>query len=284
VSFKYDPFGRRIQKSSPSETVNYLYDGYTLLEEVDNSGNLLARYTQSNAVDESLSVLRASTTSYYEADGLGSVTSLSNSAGVLANTRTYDSFGKLTASAGTLPNPFQFTGREFDQETGTYYYRMRYYDSDSGRFISEDPSPFDLEWPNLYLYVKNRPTGLIDPFGLSPQVFGPWICTWCAEFGAGSAWMWEGYERMKNRNWQGDDKYYHCMANCRATNVGSGGATAAKVISFFRTDVSSRIREPNDWRNDDKANKCGQQGGNCDQTCAPFLPHTSPGKPPFPGW
>jgi RHS repeat-associated protein len=157
VTFKYDPFGRRIQKSSPLGTTNYLYDGMNLLEEVDNSGNVLARYTQGASVDEELSELRANTTSYYDADGLGSITSLGNGAGALANTYTYDSFGKLTASTGTLTNPFQFTGREFDQETGIYYYRMRYYDSNSGRFVSEDPAAFDLQWPNLFSYVKNSP-------------------------------------------------------------------------------------------------------------------------------
>jgi YD repeat-containing protein len=48
VAFKYDPSGRRIQKSSTSGTTNYLYDGQweNLIEEVDNSGNLLARYSQ----------------------------------------------------------------------------------------------------------------------------------------------------------------------------------------------------------------------------------------------
>lgn len=44
--------------------------------------------------------------------------------------------------------------------------------------ISEDPAAFDLRWPNLYLYVNNSPTGLVDPSGLSPQVIGPFICTW----------------------------------------------------------------------------------------------------------
>jgi RHS repeat-associated protein len=288
VAYKYDPFGRRVQKAftqgSTTTTTNYIYDGPNLLEEVDNSGNVIARYSQSNLIDEPLSELRAGTTSYYEADGLGSITSLSNSAGTLANTYSYDSLGKSIASTGIITNPFQFTAREFDQGTGIYYYRMRYYDSSSGRFVSEDPAAFDLQWPSLYLYVKNRPTGLIDPFGLSPQVLGPFVCTWCAEFAQGSLWLWEGYQRMRQRMWIGDDKYYHCMANCRATNSGPGGAAAAKVISFFRTDVSSRIREPNDWRNDDRANKCGQQGGNCDQVCAPFVPQSSPGKPPFPGW
>ena len=84
-------------------------------------------------------MLRSGATSYFHADGLGSVTSLSNAAGSIANTYTYDSFGKLTASTGSLVNPFQYTARESDTETGLYYYRARYYDPSSGRFISEDP-------------------------------------------------------------------------------------------------------------------------------------------------
>ena len=57
--------------------------------------------------------------------------------------------------------------------------------------------------------------------------------------------------------------------------------TSALYFSFLRTDVRSRITEPTDWQNDKKANTCGQQGGNCDQTCAPFVPKHSPGKPQF---
>jgi RHS repeat-associated protein len=168
VSFKYDPFGRRIQKSGPSGTTNYLYDGRDLLEEVDSSGNVLARYTQFPSIDQPLAELRSGVTSYYEQDGIGSVSALSNSAGALANTYTYDAFGKLTASTGTLVNPFQYTGREFDQETGIYQYRYRYYDSSVGRFTSEDPYGF-RGGANFYRYVFNSPTNLVDPWGLAPN-------------------------------------------------------------------------------------------------------------------
>jgi len=46
TTFRYDPFGRRIQKSGPLGATNYLY-AVLPLEEVDNAGNVLARYTQS---------------------------------------------------------------------------------------------------------------------------------------------------------------------------------------------------------------------------------------------
>jgi RHS repeat-associated protein len=135
---------------------NYLYDGDNLLEEVDNSANVLARYTQDQGIDDPVSMLRSGTTSYYQADALGTVTSLSNSAGALASTYAYDSFGNLTASTGTITNPARYTGREFDSESGLYYYRARYYDPSVGRFVSEDPVGFSAGM-NFYRYVHNSP-------------------------------------------------------------------------------------------------------------------------------
>jgi len=129
VSFKYDPFGRRIYKSSSAGTSVFGYDGDNLVEETNAAGAVVARYSQTQNIDEPLAVLRSGAASYYHADGLGSVTSLSSSAGAIANTYTYDSFGKLTASTGSLANPFQYTARESDSETGLYYYRARYYDA-----------------------------------------------------------------------------------------------------------------------------------------------------------
>jgi YD repeat-containing protein len=59
TTFKYDPFGRRIQKSGPLGTTNYLYDGKALLEEFDTSANVLARYIRSKGIDKPLAQLRA---------------------------------------------------------------------------------------------------------------------------------------------------------------------------------------------------------------------------------
>jgi len=193
TTFKYDPFGRRIQKSGPMGTTNYLYDGVNtkanVIEELDNAGNVLARYTESLSVDQPLSELRSGTTTYYQQDGLGSVTSLSSSTAALANTYVYDSFGKLSASTGTLTNPFQYTGREFDPETSEYYYRARYLDNSVGRFISEDPIQF-RGGINFYAYVGNKSPNFNDPSGTQSASYtrfcvgkgGGWaspICGYC---------------------------------------------------------------------------------------------------------
>ena len=168
VTFKYDPFGRRIYKSSSSTTSIFAYDGNNLVEEANSSGTEVASYSEGLSIDEPLAMNRSSAVSFYEADGLGSVTSLSSSAGALAQTYTRDSFGKQTASSGSLTNPFQYTAREFDAETNLYFYRARYYDPETGRFMNEDPIGISGGL-NLYSYVKNSPINLTDATGLQRQ-------------------------------------------------------------------------------------------------------------------
>jgi len=60
---------------------------------------------------------------------------MSDASGALAQTYTYDSFGNLTASSGAVTNNLRYTGREFDSETGLYFYRARYYVPNPGRFL-----------------------------------------------------------------------------------------------------------------------------------------------------
>lgn len=169
VAFKYDPFGRRVYKSSSAGTSVYAYDGDSLIEETNSSGAAVARYSHGPNIDETLAMFRSSATSYFHADGLGTITSLANTAGSLAETYTFDSFGKPTNSSGSLTNPFQYTGREFDSETSLYYYRARYYDPGIGRFISEDPTGVEGGM-NLFAYTDNNPLKWVDPFGLAPKL------------------------------------------------------------------------------------------------------------------
>ena len=177
VAFKYDPFGRRVYKSSPTFTGIFAYDGDNLIETTNGSGVEVAGYTQNQGVDDPLAELRSGGSSYYEADGLGSITSLSSSTGSIANTYTYDSFGNVTNFTGTLSNPFHYTGREFDSETGAYFYRARYYDSTIGRFISEDPIQFK-GGIDFYAYVVNNPLNLTDANGLAPGGGGRESCSY----------------------------------------------------------------------------------------------------------
>ncbi len=58
VSFKYDPFGRRIYKSSSAGTSVFAFDGDNLIEETNSSGAAVARYAQTQNIDEPLAMLR----------------------------------------------------------------------------------------------------------------------------------------------------------------------------------------------------------------------------------
>ncbi len=155
--------------SPAGATTIYVYDGSNIEEELNANGTLGERYTYGPGVDEPLVGQRQPKIFFYEADGLGSVTSLTDPTGAVAATYTYDSFGFLTNSTGSATNWFRYTAREFDSDTALYYYRARYYDPTVGRFISEDPIRF-TGGRNFYVYVGNDSSSRTDPFGLCPKV------------------------------------------------------------------------------------------------------------------
>lgn len=169
VSFTYDPFGRRVGKVSGSTTTIFVYDGAGIVEEVDATGTVVARYVQGPNIDEPLAMVRGGAKHYYQSDGLGSITSLTDSSGAVAASYVFDAFGNQTAATGSLTNTFRYTAREADTDTGLYYYRARYYDQNAGRFLTEDPLFFAGGNLNLYTPVWNNPINFIDPFGESPK-------------------------------------------------------------------------------------------------------------------
>ncbi len=177
ASYKYDYQGRRTSRTVGASTNTYLYDGLNLVQE---EGATSADYLFGPGVDEPLAMRRGGQTYYYVADGLGSVTEVTNSAGTVQNTYLYDAWGQTRNQTGTLTNPFGYTAREAG-EAGTLYYRARYYQPSIGRFLSEDPI---RPWPNAaadnwsllalnrfdtrppqYEYVGNDPVNWLDPSG-----------------------------------------------------------------------------------------------------------------------
>ena len=111
----------------------------------------------------------ATGTLFYHQDGLGTVTDLTDANGAVAKAYAYDAYGNILESPGTVNQPYTYTGREFDQETGLYYYRARYYDAAAGRFLQQDPLGFTGGNPNLYAYVEGNPSNLTDPDGEIPR-------------------------------------------------------------------------------------------------------------------
>ena len=73
---------------------------------------------------------------------------------------------KKLAVAESVSQPFSYTGREYDGESGLYFYRARYLDATTGRFLSEDPIRLRAGDQNFYRYVRNNPLNFRDPSGL----------------------------------------------------------------------------------------------------------------------
>ena len=153
----------------------------------------MARYTHGPGVDEPLIMERdldgsgtfeLNETFFYHTDALGSITELTDSTGSVVQSYVYDAFGNMTvfdatgleiAPESAIANPYTYTGREFDIESGLYYYRARYYDPRIGRFTQADPIGFQGGDTNFYAYVANNPVNFTDAFGLvasSPGLAG----------------------------------------------------------------------------------------------------------------
>jgi RHS repeat-associated protein len=168
--FAYDPLGARVEKVAGGVTTSYTYDDEDLLREV--RGGTALKYVHGLRIDEPLAAEYGAGLTYFHTDGLGTIVKTTTMSGAVAATRQYDSWGNLQTGADQAG--FAFTGREWDPETGLYYYRARYYDPRLGRFISEDPLaslPGRMEFGAtlgypLYAYANNSPASHTDPTGM----------------------------------------------------------------------------------------------------------------------
>jgi RHS repeat-associated protein len=178
ASYAYDAFGRRREKTVDGAVTRYVYAGDRVLEEYDGANVLQRRFVHGPGIDEPVSMAATGATYYYHFDKLGSVVGLSDAGGNLVETHTYSPYGKVDTPSA-VGNPFHFTGRRLDPETGLYHYRARSYDPGLGRFLEVDPVRH-VGGINLYAYVQNDPLNFLDPFGLfrfgkRPLSGAPWI-------------------------------------------------------------------------------------------------------------
>ena len=158
----------RIMKRTPSSTVYMFYDASDLINEYNSTGSLIARYTNGPRIDEPISMRRNGQSYYYISDRLGSVVALTSASGGAVLRYIYDAWGNIHSTTGSdITNPHMFTGREYDPESGLYFYRARYYDQTIGRFLQKDPRKNAVKsGEDLYVYVGNNPANGVDPTGL----------------------------------------------------------------------------------------------------------------------
>jgi RHS repeat-associated protein len=175
----------RFSQATAAGSKAFLYDGDNVVADIASG---VDAFYVTPFLDQNLSITTGGSTYYYSQDGLGSVRTLTDSTGTVKNTYDYLPFGGAhqPGTSVTVEQRYTYSGRELNPESALMYYRYRQYDSRVGRFGGRDPvgSPMPIphgaaasigvELPGQaklaacspYDYVRSRPTGLGDAFGL----------------------------------------------------------------------------------------------------------------------
>jgi RHS repeat-associated protein len=192
LEFAYDWAGRRIEKKvyawntgaggyQLQSVARFVYDGWNLLAELDGAGAPVRSYVWGQDLSGSLAdaggvggllLVRQGADAYHVGyDGSGNATTLVNAAtGAISASYEYDPFGNTLKAVGDFAaaNPFRFSTKYADAETGLVYYGFRYYQPQTGRWLSRDPLG-EEGGVNLYGFVSNNPVSLVDPLGQYEQ-------------------------------------------------------------------------------------------------------------------
>jgi len=169
ATYKYDAFGRRIEKTIDGHTTEFLWQGERLIAE--SAENRYRSYIYEPGSFRPLAMLDGegplkAAPFYYQLDHLGTPQELTDYSGEIMWSARYRAYGNLAAlDVSEIDNPLRFQGQYFDAETGLHYNRHRYYNPGTGRFLTPDPIKL-VGGLNSYQYVTN-PTGWVDPLGLN---------------------------------------------------------------------------------------------------------------------
>jgi RHS repeat-associated protein len=243
ATFKYDALGRRIEKTINGRTIQYLYDGLDIIQEIENS-IVIVNYIRTLNIDEPLARIESNgTVRYYQTDALGSIITLTDENGDIRTNYSYDPYGSVVISGETSDNSFQYTGRENDG-TELHYYRFRYYSPELQRFISEDPIRLK-GGINFYAHVGNNPVNWIDPLGLFSSgnaMVGGYLMGIGKGAGDCAAGLVEmGAIARQVRSGKLDDLYGHCLAHCKVRKACGKGLGDALSLGI------SYGKESYDW-------------------------------------
>jgi RHS repeat-associated protein len=178
-SYGHDSFLVRIEKREDTVLVSdtrIVRNGNLVIQERDADNSVLREYlwgkNLGGGIGGLLQLSQDGSDYAYLYDGKGNVTSLLGSSGAIVASYRYDTFGKVVAKSGSLVQPFQFSTKRFDSDTGLNYYGYRFYNPSIERWMNRDPLG-EEGGVNLYGFVNGDPVNYFDPWGLERWWTGP---------------------------------------------------------------------------------------------------------------
>ena len=247
IEFAYDGDGNRLSKSvnsgNTTESTDYVWDVNgglpQVLTETGGEGTALSLYglQRISMTDSSGEQI------YYQYDGLGSVRGLSDDSGNTVARYSYDAFGEPDLITGQEDNNFLFTGEQMDSETGLIYLRARYYDPETGRFISKDPFTGFATVPsslNRYTYVQNNPALYTDPSGKNPLA----AIGLAGVYGASANTGWYIGEMAGIQYRTGHNPFSFATLGGRAAGGFVAGSSGAAVLMVQITNPALFVAQP----------------------------------------
>ncbi len=159
----YDAEGLRYELLENGRRTSFVYHNGELLHEKGGETGLSGEETSYHLGVGIEAFQRKQKIFYYHQDEQLNTTLISDGDAKLRNQYRYDAFGAGIDALEELPNRICYTGQQYDQLTGQYYLRARYYNPVFGRFIQEDV--YQGDGLNLYAYCKSNPVIYYDPSG-----------------------------------------------------------------------------------------------------------------------
>ena len=176
VEYRYDVNGIRVASVVDGVETRYLVDANRpyaeVIEEYAANGETQAAYVRGLDL---ISQQRGDESRFYLQDGHSGVRLLTDELGTVTDSYEYGAYGDVLSATGTTENPYLYRGEWWDAELGLQYLRARYYEPETGRFLSPDPFEGVVESPvsrHRYLYGNANPVVFEDPSGEVSAVAG----------------------------------------------------------------------------------------------------------------
>ncbi|MBT7067384.1 MAG: hypothetical protein HN919_13855, partial [Verrucomicrobia bacterium] len=176
--YTYGPLGRRVMTVVNSVTNHHVYSGAHGVADVDANGDLVRSFQAGPGVDNWLSMTvhtgAMDVAYYYLTDHVGTVYAVADEEGDIVESYRYDAWGRVIGvydangtplAESAVGNHYLWQGRWYSWDTGLYYFRARWYDPVTGRWLSKDPIGISGGL-NQYVFCGNNPVNCIDPLGL----------------------------------------------------------------------------------------------------------------------